>query len=265
MSEVDRERLRWMFTQDAELYDRCRPGYPPRLFDDLALHTGLGLGSRVLEIGCGTGQATVPMARLGCRIVAVELGADLAAVAQHNLAGFPGTEIVVAAFEDWQLPAAKFEVVLAATAFHWIDPAVRMVKAADALRPGGVLAVISTHHVAGGSDTFFVAGQECYRRSGGTTPLRSTLPAAADVPRDSTEFDQSGRFGPVQFHRYEWERTYTTGEYLNLLSTYSTHRILGRGTRQGLFTCLANLIDDEHGGTISKRYLTQMALASRTH
>lgn len=265
MSEADRERLRWTFSEDTELYDRCRPGYPPRLFDDLALLAGLGPRSRVLEIGCGTGQATVPVARLGCTVVAVELGAGLAAVAQRRLTGFPGTEIVVSAFEDWPLPAARFDVVLAATAFHWIDPAVRMVKAAAALRPGGVLAVISTHHVAGGSDTFFLGSRECYRRFGGATPLAARLPAAADVPQDATEFTQSGRFGPVLFRRYEWEQTYTTGEYLNLLCTYSTHRALDRDARQGLFSCLARLIDDEHGGTISKGYMTQLALAPRTH
>lgn len=263
MAQVDRERLRWMFTEDAELYDRCRPGYPPRLFDDLALLAGLGPRSRVLEIGCGTGQATVPLARLGCVIIAVELGAGLAAVAQRNLAGFPDTEVVVSAFEDWQPPAAAFDVVLAATAFHWIDPQVRMVKAADALRPGGALAVVSTHHVAGGSAAFLTGSQECYRHVDATTPLRSTLPLAAAVPQDTTEFDQSGRFGPVRFRRYEWEQTYTTGEYLNLLSTYSTHRVLDHEARQRLFGCLAHLIDHEHGGTISKRYLTQMALSAR--
>ena len=86
MSSADRkrERLRVTFDQAAELYDRARPGYPPALFTDLAELAGIGPGCRVLEIGCGTGQATGPLAKRGCQVVAVELGAALAAAARRN-------------------------------------------------------------------------------------------------------------------------------------------------------------------------------------
>jgi protein-L-isoaspartate O-methyltransferase len=80
MPPTDRQRLRAAFNQAAELYDRARPGYPPALFDDLAERAGIGPGCRVLEIGPGTGQATLPLAERGCQVVAVELGAELAAV-----------------------------------------------------------------------------------------------------------------------------------------------------------------------------------------
>jgi SAM-dependent methyltransferase len=142
---------------------RPRPAaYPEALFDDLASLCALGRGSRVLEIGCGTGQATVPLARRGYAVCAVELGARLAEVARARLAAFPAVEVVTAAFEEWPLPAGTFDVVLAATSFHWLDPEVRLVKAGRALRPGGALSVVSTHHVAGGSVEFFDAVQACY-------------------------------------------------------------------------------------------------------
>jgi SAM-dependent methyltransferase len=159
----------------------------------------------VLEIGPGTGQATVPLAERGCRIVAVELGAGLAAVARRKLARYPRVEVVVAAFEDWPLPPDPFDLVLAATAFHWIDPAVRVAKAADALRPGGALAVISTHHVAGGDHGFFADVQACYRRWDPETTPGFRLPTAAEVPMRGDELDRSGRFGPVAFRRHQWE------------------------------------------------------------
>src|ERR671931_489519 len=192
MAPADHERLRATFDQAADLYDRARPGYPPALFDDLAELAGVGPGCRVLEIGPGTGQATVPLAERGCQIVAVELGADLAAVARRNLASFPQVQVVTAAFEDWPLPAEPFDVVLAATAFHWIDPRVRVAKAADALRPGGALATIATHHVAGGDEGFFVEVQDCYERWDLDTPPGGVrLPTAAEVPAASAEVDRS--------------------------------------------------------------------------
>lgn len=263
MADHEVSRLRSTFGEDAALYDRCRPGYPTALFDDLRQLAGIGPGSTVLEIGCGTGQATVPLARLGCALTAVELSGSLAARARRNLAHLPNADVVVAAFEDWPLPAGAFDVVLSATAFHWIDPSVRVSKAAHALRADGSLAVISTHHIAGGTAPFFVDVQRCYEQFDPATPPGLRLSAAADIPAESSEFDQSGRFGPVDFRRYEWEASYSTAEYLDLLCTYSGHRALPGQAREGLLGCIRQLIDDRHGGRITKRYLTQLALTHR--
>ena len=259
----DRGRLRATFDEAAELYDRARPRYPPALFDDLARLAGIGPGSRVLEIGPGTGQATGPLAERGCRVVAVELGAGLAAVARRNLARFPDVDVVTAAFEDWPLPSEPFDLVLAATAFHWVDPAVRVAKAADALRPGGTLATVTTHHVAGGDEAFFAETQRCYVRWDPDTPPDGTpLRSAADIPTSSDELERSGRFGPATFRRFEWELSYTTSDYIDLLLTYSGHRALDPAAQAGLFDCIANLIDTGYGGRITKRYLTELRVAS---
>lgn len=263
MTENDRTQLRSTFGEDAELYDRCRPGYPPQMFYELSAMAGIDAHSRVLEIGCGTGQTTAPLARAGCTITAVELSEDLAAVATRNLAEFEATEIVVAAFEDWPLPPEPFDLVLSATAFHWLDPEIRVTKAADGLRPGGALAIVSTHHVAGGTNSFFVDSQRCYEQFDPGTPPGLRLPAADHVPQDSAELDLSGRFGPVKFRRYQWEQIYTTAEYLDLLSTYSGHRSLPDETRENLLGCIAQLVDSTYGGQIVKAYLTQLAVARR--
>ncbi|HVV08788.1 class I SAM-dependent methyltransferase [Amycolatopsis sp.] len=248
----DRERLRATFTEDAELYDRARPGYPAELFADLESV----LGRRVLEIGCGTGQLTLPLARAGHAITAVELGAEMAAIARRKLVEFPDVEVVVSAFEDLPLPQPRVDSVVAATSFHWIDPAIRMTKAADVLKPGGVLAVISTHHIAGGSTEFFATAQQCYDRFDPDTPPNLRLGTSAEIPFDDKEFTDSDRFGPVHFARYEWEKSYSGREYQDLLATYSNHRALPPDARAGLFRCLTRLIGDER---ITKRHLTQLA------
>jgi SAM-dependent methyltransferase len=218
----------------------------------------------VLEIGCGTGQATVPLAERGCEIVAVELGANMAAVARRNLARFPSVHVVTSAFETWPLPAEPFDVVMVATAFHWLDPAVRMSKVADALRPGGALATISTHHVAGGTEDFFADVQACYERWDPATPPGLRLTPAVDIPTGDDEPARSGRFGPAQIKRYEWDLAYTTATYLDVLLTYSGHRALEPVARGGLLGCIADLIDVRYGGRIVKRYLTELSVAYRT-
>jgi len=252
--------LRAIFDEDPELYDRVRPGYPEAMFDDLAALTGLGPGARVLELGCGTGQATLPLARRGCAITAVELGPGLAAVARRKLAAFPAVEVVEAAFESWPLPPEPFDLVLAATSFHWIDPAVRAVKAAAALRPGGALAVVSTHHVAGGTEEFFALVQPCYERWMPGTPPGLRLQPAADVPGDEDELMRSGVFARAVSRRYEWELGHTTQEYLDLLRSYSSHRALTPDARDGLFACITRLMDGRFGGRIAKRTMSGLAL-----
>jgi SAM-dependent methyltransferase len=263
--ETHRARLGRIFDEDAELYDRARPGYPPELFDDLDALAGTGTGCRVLEVGAGTGKATVPLAARGCRITAVEVGAGMADVARRNLAGFPAVEVVTADFETWPLPAEPFDAVVAATAFHWIDPAVRTAKAADALRPGGALAVVATQHVAGGTEDFFAEVQGCYERFDPATPPGLRPPAAADVDTSdhTSEVARSGRFGPVVRRRHEWDLTYTTAQYLDVLRTYSGHRSLPEASREGLLDCVAALIDGRYGGRVTKRHLTELRV-SRT-
>jgi SAM-dependent methyltransferase len=141
--QADPGRLRSTFDAVATLYDQARPGYPERLFDDLASLSGTEPGAKVLEIGCGTAQATVPLVRRGYHVLCVELGANLATIALGKLADYPQEAWVLASpFEDWPLEEETFELVVSATAFHWVDPAIRYRKSAQALRPTGSLALI---------------------------------------------------------------------------------------------------------------------------
>jgi len=187
----------------------------------------------------------------------------MARVARRNLARFEHVEVVTSAFEDWTLPAEPFDVVVSATAFNWIDPAVRVTKAAEALTDGGVLATVATHHVAGGSEAFFAEVQECYERFDPSTPPGLRPRPAEQIPQDGEEIDGSGRFEPAVFRRYERDLAYSTAGYLDVLRTYSGHRALPNEARDGLLGCIGDLIERRHGGRIVKRYLTELRLAHR--
>lgn len=256
-----RSRLRRTFGEEPLLYDQSRPGYPPQAFAELHALAGLQRGSLVLEVGCGTGQATLPLAQRGYEVVALELGEGLVAVAREKLAGFSSVEVVHTAFEDWVLPEEPFDAVVAATSFHWIDPALRVTKTADALAPNGALATIATRHIAGGDAVFFHEVQRCYERWMPGTPPGFRLPASADIPYDSEELDRSGRFAPSVFRRYEWELTYSTEEYGDLLLSYSDHRALEVSARAALLDCIAELIETAYDGRVTKRYLTELRVA----
>ena len=260
LEREERELLRWTFDSVAELYDRIRPSYPQELLLDLARLCGVGPGSRALEIGCGTGKFTAQLAAYGLSITAVELGAGMAGVARRRLAGFPDVEIVVSDFERLDVPLGAYDLVVSATAFHWLDPGVRVARCADALRPGGSLAVVDTHHIDGGDRQFFLDAQECYLRHDPGAKPGYRLPTPAQIPLELPDLEQSERFGGVTLARYEWEETYSATDYRDLLLTYSDVQRLGeRGML--LARCLEAMIERSYGGTVAKRYLSELRIA----
>src|SRR5919197_3701356 len=144
---TDPHVLRATFDESPELYARARPAAPPQVFDDLVALAQLEPAARLVEIGCGTGQATLPLAERGLAIVGVELGEGLASVARRKLAPFPRVEIVTSSFERWDPRGETFDAVVAFNSFHWVDPEVRFAKPAAILRDGGALAVVGMHFV----------------------------------------------------------------------------------------------------------------------
>jgi SAM-dependent methyltransferase len=255
----DRHRLRETFEQVPELYDRARPSYPDELFDDLTALAGLRAGDRIVELGPGTGKATVALAERGFRVVGVELGEGLAAVARRKLAAFPDVEIVNVPFEHWETDE-RFDAIAAFTAFHWIDPDVRYVKSAELLREGGTLAIVDTTHVLPeGGDRFWIDVQTDYDAVV-PSPDNRPPPRPDEARVLSDEISASGLFRDVELRRYLWDAPYTAEEYIAVLDTYSGHRSMADDERDELYRRIRARIGDR---TVTKTYLFTMNVAAR--
>jgi SAM-dependent methyltransferase len=234
MSET-REPLRRTFDTVADLYEAARPSYPERLFDDLVALTALEPGAPLLEIGCATGKATRHLLERGFSVVCVEMGAQLAERARANLAGLPA-EIHIATFEEWESEPEAFELAYGATAWHWIDPAIRYRKAHRLLRPGGHLAFWSAQHAFPvGFDPFFAEIQEVYDAISESHPGEWPPPPPEQIPDDAPEIEASGLFEEIQVRRYLWEIHYTAEEYIALLNTFSGHIAMEAPKRDYLY------------------------------
>lgn len=261
-----RERLRTTFEEVPELYDRARPTYPSPLFDDLTALARLPEAARILEIGCGTGKATVPLAERGYRITCVELGEQLAAVARRKLSGFPGVEVVNAAFETWEPAHTEFDAVVAFSAFHWLNPDLRFEKSSSLLHENGVLAVVGTQHVLQeDGDQFFTEVQEDYEA---VVPDDEKTKAGAPLPPDavgdlSDEIEGSGYFRNIAARRYVWDVIYTADEYIAVLNTYSGHRALDDVRCERLYGRIRQRIEARPEGTVRKTYLAMLNVAQR--
>src|SRR5438876_3292992 len=128
------------FGEVAEQYDRVRPTYPESLVDAVVAYASLAADDAVVEVGCGTGKATVPFAARGLRIRALEPDEHMAAIARHNCRAL-GVTVETSSFEEWPVAHGSARLVMSAQAWHWVRPGVRLAKAHETLEPGGALAL----------------------------------------------------------------------------------------------------------------------------
>ncbi len=235
---------RQSFDAVARLYDQHRPGYPEQLFDDLVRLSGIPACGRVLEIGPGTGQATLPLARRGLSIVGLELGPRTARLCRANLKQFPNVEIICQAFESWQPEPGSFDLVLAAGAFHWLKPGLAFSRSASALKRTGHLAIVYNFREVSGTP-ILDALLDVYRRF--APHLAHPRPPEARIELQCRKINNSGRFGPVTVVRYPWTRPYTADEYVGLLKTMSDHAVLATDVRRNIFRAVRQVIRNYNG------------------
>jgi SAM-dependent methyltransferase len=259
-----REQLRQTFDRAAGSYQHARPEYPAGLFDDLITAAELAPGDRLLEVGCATGKATIPLARRGFQITCIELGASLAAAARRNLDGL-GPEVIEGRFEDWQpRPGERFDLVFAATAWHWIDPAVRYQKAWAALRPGGHLSFWgATHVVPDGGDPFFREIQDVYDEINEGLPPGAGWPRPGELPEHSAEIEASGLFEVTLVRQFDWEQIYDADGYIALLDTFSGHIAMAGWQRERLYGEIRRRLAQRPDGKLRRHWGAALHVARR--
>ena len=247
---IDRGK-RITFEEVADLYNEVRPNYPDELIEDALALSGIQADGHILEIGCGPGNATLLFARRGYRILGIELGGRLAALATKNCRPYPGVEILNSAFEDWEMKEAAFDLAIAADSFHWIPPEVGYPKVARALKDSGSAAFFWNVPVDPATE-WSKAIEEVYQ---------TTAPGLENPDKSITaewikeiiwrNFSNSGCFGDVTIRQYFWSIKLTSEQYLKLLRTFSVHRGLDETIRKNLYTGIRKVLE-QFGGQVTK-------------
>lgn len=261
--DADRQRLASTFDQAAALYQRARPEYPDELYDHLIEVARLTPDAKLLEIGCATGKATLPLARRGYPIIGIEPGRALASRARGVLANFD-VEVIESRFEDWDDTDSRYSLVYAATAWHWLDPNVRYQKAARILQPDGFLAIWGAGHVIPyDGDSFFEEIQEVYDEIGESLPPDSPLPRPQELEDDSADIEDSGLFDVVDVRQYDWETTYDADGYIDLLNTFSGHIAMENWQRDRLYGEIRQRLAQRPNGQLRRHWGGVLNIARR--
>ena len=222
--DAKRESLRATFDRASDLYRHIPTRVPGPAVRSTRPGHQAEAGGWLLEVGCATGKATLPLARRGFRITCVEIGAALAASAHENLAAFDGVEVIADAFETWEAPSDPYDLVFAATAWHWIDPEVRYRKAAEVLTSGGQLAFWDAVHVV---PMAVIRSSTRFRmsttRSARVSPPDASRTRPGELDERRREIEESGLFDVVDVSHFDWETVYDADQYIDLLNTFSGH------------------------------------------
>ncbi|MGD0805341.1 MAG: class I SAM-dependent methyltransferase [Candidatus Bathyarchaeia archaeon] len=149
------------FNEDAQAYNSVRPGYPKELIEDIFDYSQIPPGGSILEIGCGTGQATLPFALRGYKVTAIELGLNLVEVAKVRCKGLD-VDFITTYFENWKTNR-NFDLLIAATSWHWIKQGIGFKKADEVLKDNGVIALFWNLHPSPYTG-FFLDVQEIYKK-----------------------------------------------------------------------------------------------------
>lgn len=257
------DHLATSFDADVGGYERARPGYPDALFDLLAT-CGLVSGARVLEIGPGTGQATMPMLDRGASITAVEPGPAMAGRLRERVAGRSCT-VVESTFESApMLDGSSFDLAVAATSFHWVDPVIGMARLAALLPPGrSFVPFWNVFRDSGRVDVEFQSHIEPIVRRFQTMSRAAAVTHGLDHDARVRGFEASGEFRVRAMPSFEWPITHDGASLRALFASFSDWSTLPEPDRTRALDDVAAIVDDHYGGSLTRTYMTQAYVVER--
>ena len=270
MADADRRDLGCVFNEVPELFDRVRPRYPDDLFVDLVAITGIDETSSVLEVGCGTGQATRSLAQIGCAVTAVERGPEMALVAADRLAAYPNVGIETSSFENWPDHGRLFDLLVAAASWHWVDPTIGWPKAQHVLQPDGWMALIGNIVVRRqGEPEVYAETADLHEEFAPGNPGWGHPPLEDEIRATDAgwgpHLDPAGFFGPTVVRFYPTVQQFDGSGFTDYLRTTSLYRSLDRDVREPLLHAIAERIQTHLDDRVLRRYLCVMRIGQPSH
>lgn len=246
--------LEWTFDTVAAAYDKYRPGYVEELYRALFSYLPIDESSRVVEIGIGSGQATLPVLQTGCELTAIEYGEHFAELCREKFRGYPKFSVITGRFEDTDFQDKSVDLIFSATAFHWIPEQIGYPKVFSMLKSGGVFCRFANHPctdkgrpaLAEEIDRLY---DEYYYRYHRRSKDAKREYGAEEAEQLALTAEKYG-FADIQYALFHRTRSFTAGEYTTLLGTYSDHIAIEEAVRREFFARIEEAIN-RFGGTFT--------------
>ncbi len=253
--------LEWTFDTEAQLYEKMRPGYSNELYCDIFRYIPLSNDSNALEIGIGGGQATEPVLKTGCSVTAIERGVHFTDICNQKFKNYPRFTCINSRFEDYPAHQNAFDLVFAASSFHWIEEEFGYKKVYSLLKKGGAFARFANHPYKDKENPALdEAIQKIYAKymPGSKMSPEYTM----EMATSRANIAQKYGFTEIEAHLYTRIRSFAAAEYICLLGTYSDHIAIEEATRKKFFSEIEEVILS-FGGTIRVFDTMDLALARK--
>jgi hypothetical protein len=256
---LDRDVGRCAFGIDAVGYHAARLPYPAELYDEL--FGRLPVHPTALEIGAGTGLVTEALLSRGAAsLTAIEPDRALASFTARRLRD-PRLTMVQAAFPDAAIEG-PFDLIACAAAFHWMDPALALLRVKQLLMQGGLWAMWwHSYRNPGMGDE--LADQ--------ISPLLRdiALPPSASIDSHYSLDEELHRqllreagFHSIEYRLYRSERELTTEAVVALYKSYSFIRLLEPDRKARLLDDIAELVEGRFLGRAPNLVMTPLYFAT---
>ena len=216
---------RLLFNEDEYNYDKSRPTYPNELFQEIVSYSRVGANSKLLEIGIGTGQATLPFLKMGSKITAIELGDRLSVFVEKKFSNYANFKVINDDFMFYPFEEEGFDLIYCATGFHWLPVPESYEKLKRYLKRDGAVALFWNHPFPNRkNDISNVASKKVYDKF---RPSKNELSEFKEQDcKKQEEYLERFGFKDIKSKLFYRKRTLSTNAYIQLLNTYSDHRSL---------------------------------------
>lgn len=259
---IDPKYGRLAFGADPGSYHATRPAYPDWVFDFLRERCHLSHGTATFEIGAGTGTATRRLLDLGANpLVAIEPDLRLASFLRETIQD-KALSVSVSAFEDAALEKARFDLGVCATAFHWLNEEMALIKIAELLRPSGWWAMV--WNVFGDnsrSDPFHEATKTLLEGPSSPSAGSRDIPFALDAEARVAALERTGTFDAIEYHTSDWSLVLDPEQTIALYATFSNINI--RPDCEAILAELGRIARDEFHGRVIRNMTTSLYTARR--
>lgn len=220
----------------------------------------------VLEIGSGSGQATKQFEKYNCAIDCVEPGEKLCHLAEKKFADNKKIKIINSYYQDADLMDDHYDLIISATAFHWVPQDIKYKRSFELLKPDGGIALFWNMHPEL-NDTLHDALENAYLQQ--APEIHTTLYTPRyKKPYDQSlegisEIEKSGYFSSPVVKHYKWSISYSSQEYISLLSTYANYQRLEREECKRLFDEIVAIVENDFAGKVVNNYLSVLYFSNR--
>jgi SAM-dependent methyltransferase len=253
------------YSSAAASYRRGRPEYPREVIANVVSRTGIGLGSRLLEIGSGPGTATQSFAELGCTIDCVEPNPSFVEIVRQRFEDNPNIRVHENTFEAYDHTSEAVDAVFAATSFHWVEKEVAFAKSASFMKPSGYLVLLWNHELQPKEDSGGPISQIYQRFAPELSPIEEESQIVAKLESISEWVRDSEHFASPHFGFVVSSVCYSAQTYIDALQSYSPYLQMGEEARSRLFQALFELVKGDYDDVVNLKYLTGYHIARKAY